>query len=566
MWNNASDTDKQSLMKVVSEENDTLAGVEGFMNQVVARSGGNLNKWINGLCPQFRGGVSCVGGHTISEREQKWIDMALSGSNVIHSGTGNASWSVYGDAGTGGPLTCLWINSDNENGGECKDIDYSQAPFKDGGLCSAMIAAAGGNINSGWECWAWDNTAEWSSDMQSNCGTGTSNPAANSTNSNNSMVISADGLNEEAAAYLLARYALDEGGDSSKYAPDWWINDNHSNFQCAAFSAWFVNKFAKQSLTGRFVGSNAVATAVLQSGGNTSHEPEVFSLFSVPGHTGIVVGKKDDGTPITANYNGVFRGGNCNCLPIPTAEYDSFKPENAYYFDGGTWNTHPYPFGVDYGYGRGGTPSFLKLDVDLDLLASYLDGAISGGGGGGKYCNGSSSSSSSVGNGDILKAVEDVIALAQKNGSTYTGGGGHGGEEEVKAMLNGAPVNVDCTGFSALVLYKAFGIYAEHSSHDLLNGNRTEYYEEIPRSEVKPGDLFAFHSGAGISGGHGGIVIEVNNGKITKVAEAGCSGGLACDGGGLSATNTNIAYTTTGYSINYTNSDAGHFYRFKGAN
>ena len=170
MWDSASDKDKENFMYVVSHENDSLAGIEGYMNQVIARSNGNLNGWLNGLCGAFRGGQPCSGSHSISEREQRWIEKALAGSNVTNFATGNASWYPGGDAGTGGHLSCLWVNSDNENGGECKDLDYDSSPYKNGGMCSEMISAAGGNINSGWECWGWDNTETWSDSMKSQCG------------------------------------------------------------------------------------------------------------------------------------------------------------------------------------------------------------------------------------------------------------------------------------------------------------------------------------------------------------------------------------------------------------
>ena len=170
MWNAASDEDKRNIMYVISQENDSLAGVEGYMNQVISRYNGDLRGWILDLCPKFRGGASCTGAHDISEREQSWIDKALAGSNVTNFATGNASWYPGADAGTGGPLSCLWVNKDNEDGGECMSIDYSSSPFKEGGNCSAMILAAGGNINSGWECWGWDNTATWSGSMGSQCG------------------------------------------------------------------------------------------------------------------------------------------------------------------------------------------------------------------------------------------------------------------------------------------------------------------------------------------------------------------------------------------------------------
>ena len=211
MWNNASQTDKENFMYTVSRENHSLAGVEGYMNQAIARSDGNLNNWLNGLCPRFRGGSSCTGSHTISPKEQKWIDAALAGSNLTNGATGNSSWSrAAGDATTGGPLTCFWISSDNENGGECKsDVDYSQPPFsenKDGTKCSDMIKAAGGDINSGWECWAWDNTKKWSSSLQSQCA---------GANSLGSVIPSTEKATEETTSKTKQKSSDKDDADSS---------------------------------------------------------------------------------------------------------------------------------------------------------------------------------------------------------------------------------------------------------------------------------------------------------------------------------------------------------------
>lgn len=183
--------------------------------------------------------------------------------------------------------------------------------------------------------------------------------------------ISENGLTEEQAAKLLAWYAQNKNNDSANYAPDWWINDNHSDFQCTAFSAFFVNKFTNQKLNGRFDGGTAVPTAISQSGGTVQSEPEVFSLFSVPGHTGIVVGKKDDGTIITANYNGTYGR---ETLPESPSVIQNFNPEEFYYWTSGGWNSHSHAYGVDHGYGISGvTPQFLKLDVDEQKLLNYIN-------------------------------------------------------------------------------------------------------------------------------------------------------------------------------------------------
>ena len=160
--------------------------------------------------------------------------------------------------------------------------------------------------------------------------------------------------------------------------------------------------------------------------------------------------------------------------------------------------------------------------------------------------------SPTIGNMDVLKSVQEIIELANKNGSTYTWGGGHTTDSSVfDAMLNGSPINVDCTGFASLVMYKTFGKMTSFTSQSIFTDS---LYEEVPRSDVRPGDVFAYNSPSG----HGGIVIEASNGKVTKIAE---SGGTE----GRSGKNTNIGYSgSSDFSVTNSNSANGHFFRFKG--
>ncbi len=220
-------------------------------------------------------------------------------------------------------------------------------------------------------------------------------------------------------------------------------------------------------------------------------------------------------------------------------------------------------------------PGYDSIDgmrMSVDSLQAYIDSSEGQaivkefGGDGGPSDNSTTVSRTSrsgcnTDGGKVVAAVEDIINLANQNGSTYTAGGGHSDNaSDYDNMLNGSPVNVDCTGFSTLVMYKAFGVVAPHSSASIIAGNDSDKYEEIPRSEVAPGDIFAFKSSESWSGGHGGVVVEVENGNITKVAEAGLSGGE-----GSSGNNTNIGYTTNDfYSLKYLNDGSGHFYRLKG--
>ena len=118
-------------------------------------------------------------------------------------------------------------------------------------------------------------------------------------------------------------------------------------------------------------------------------------------------------------------------------------------------------------------------------------------------------------------------------------------------MLNGAPVNTDCTGFASLVIYKTYGTTSIFSSSSIFSNS---HYEEVPRSEVQPGDIFAYTSPQG----HGGIVIEASNGIVTKIAETGGTEGR-------SGNNNNIGYSgPESFSVTNMNGPNGHFFRWKG--
>jgi N-acetylmuramoyl-L-alanine amidase len=146
-----------------------------------------------------------------------------------------------------------------------------------------------------------------------------------------------------------------------------------------------------------------------------------------------------------------------------------------------------------------------------------------------------------AGEGDVVEAAAGVIDLANQYGSTYcmnTPGGrgypcpsGHNTENYINKFMDGELTTgrywtVDCTGFVATVMYKAFGFWDHRPSANLINGGGN--YQEVDDSEVQPGDVFVHR-------GHAGIVIEVEDGKITKTAE---TGGME----GMSGNNDNVGY------------------------
>ncbi|MBQ1298362.1 hypothetical protein IIY24_00785, partial [Candidatus Saccharibacteria bacterium] len=161
MWNNASQSDKESFMQVVIEEDPSIAGVEGYMNQIVSKHGtdGTLSDWLSEQCPAFRGGRSCSESHTITSEEQGWINEALNGSNNIRFAIGNAT----GGSGVGaGKIVCVW------DGNKCRDdVDYTVNDGKSG--CSTYSPSY-----SFGECWGLEGEDDWAKEMESNCGSGCS--------------------------------------------------------------------------------------------------------------------------------------------------------------------------------------------------------------------------------------------------------------------------------------------------------------------------------------------------------------------------------------------------------
>lgn len=182
--------------------------------------------------------------------------------------------------------------------------------------------------------------------------------------------------------------------------------------------------------------------------------------------------------------------------------------------------------------------------------------------------NGTSSGSCSA---KVLNSVEKLISLAQKNGSEYPRGpdgkstGGIRTPDGFDSILNNnASLLVDCTGFASLVMYDAFGVKQSFSTWDIASNAN---YVEIPKSEVQPGDIFSYNSGC--SSPHGGIVVEMKNGKFTNIAQTGRSSYITKGFGGK---NNNIGYSNYPNGIDGNlrclNGDATDlkFYRYKGCN
>lgn len=116
-----------------------------------------------------------------------------------------------------------------------------------------------------------------------------------------------------------------------------------------------------------------------------------------------------------------------------------------------------------------------------------------------------------------LSSVDKIIKLAKKNGYQYVYGGMRSVKEFNDILNNNAAVHVDCTGFASLVMYDAFGSEQIFTSYDNLGPPN---FVEVSKSDVEPGDVFAYNSGNNCKP-HGGIVVEIKNGLVTKIAQTG---------------------------------------------
>lgn len=133
----------------------------------------------------------------------------------------------------------------------------------------------------------------------------------------------------------------------------------------------------------------------------------------------------------------------------------------------------------------------------------------------------SSGNSSSAAGGScstkILQSVDDILDLAKKNGYDYAAKGhdADGSSYFDSILKNNAKVEVDCTGFASLVMYATFGVKETFWTGSIAGNSN---YVEVPKSDIQPGDIFNYNSGCTA---HGGIVVEVKDGTVTKIAQTG---------------------------------------------
>ena len=156
----------------------------------------------------------------------------------------------------------------------------------------------------------------------------------------------------------------------------------------------------------------------------------------------------------------------------------------------------------------------------------------------------------------IITSANTIVKLANQNGGIYKSGGVKnvslmsGNKEVMNSMLNGAPINVKCDDFVMLVMYKSFNNTSYLSHREIQHRDQ---YQEIPRTQTSPGDIFAYTEPNG--DGHMGIITETNDGIVTGIVHATINNhkpGYIVYSKGIN-----------NWAIKKINSNIGRFYRLK---
>jgi hypothetical protein len=113
-------------------------------------------------------------------------------------------------------------------------------------------------------------------------------------------------------------------------------------------------------------------------------------------------------------------------------------------------------------------------------------------------------------------------------------------------------------------MYSAFGVKETFWTGSIASNSN---YKEVPKSNIQPGDIFNHNDSSGCKA-HGGIIIEVNDGTITKIAQTGRASYIT---EGFSGNNNNIGYTADPNGVNgnlncANNAPDVKYYRYKGCN
>lgn len=200
-----------------------------------------------------------------------------------------------------------------------------------------------------------------------------------------STTIGPNGLTEEQAAKFLAHYSqnykdvtynfFSNAGDS-RFSGGWNGGGSVAGCsiedQCSGLSTFFIDTFTKNGKIG-YTGSGNIHGLLDAKGVQQIPGPEVFSVFDSvsPSHTGLVVGKTDDGKFIYIHLNGTKcnnNGAPLNDIPEPAS--NDIKVDD-YMNNWSGASTHPGLITYD-DTGISTPVVYYKLDVDKEALAKFI--------------------------------------------------------------------------------------------------------------------------------------------------------------------------------------------------
>ena len=300
MWTEASQEDREHFMYIVSQEDYTIAGVEGYMNQVIAKYGsdGTLHNWIYGQCKEFTEGGFCAGDHTITNEDQDMINEALNGSNNIRFAVGNATG---GSPVGAGKIVCVW------DGTKCRDdVDYNA----EGGMGVCSVYSPSADFG---ECWGLEGAEDWAKSMEQECSVATNTASSTSAVSGPSSSSSSTGTVSGNEIVWIgdsgSALAHDENGDrlversfpGVNYGPS--FNDGSSYIRSCKFvkeeNGCGINNPSGLTILRKIANSNGFRKyLVVDLGSNGGWSEEMMNEFLgiVNGRTNVIFV-----TPINAN-------------------------------------------------------------------------------------------------------------------------------------------------------------------------------------------------------------------------------------------------------------------------
>lgn len=174
-----------------------------------------------------------------------------------------------------------------------------------------------------------------------------------------------NGLTEEQAKKFMMAYGENKNNFSANNAGGLWGMCNGGGSNCVTFSYFFNNAFTDLPVSEGDGNGDDIVNTLKAKGASTGTEPKVFSTFSLKngefGHTGIVLGKKTDGTYIvghaSCSHQGIGKGdGTYNGMGAGFVEIGKAD-------DGNTWLSGVIPYGFAY-----------PKKVDTEKIKQFLNG------------------------------------------------------------------------------------------------------------------------------------------------------------------------------------------------